>query len=256
MIPEQRREHILRLLHEQHVLSIAELTAQLSVSHMTVRRDIHVLENEGKVLSVTGGVRLAARLKTEPSYLTKARLEVPAKRAIARAAAALVRDDFTIYLDAGTTTLQMVPLLTEKNGLTVVTSDFNVIGHLMEYPGIELVHIGGRVDHANHAAVGPAAAEFLGRVNVDIGFVSSSSWDAERGSTTPSDTKAMVKQQVMRVASKSVLVVDSTKYGRFGTFRVARMAEFDLIVTDDRLSPSAVAALEEQQARLQRVAVE
>ena len=96
MIPDQRREHILKLLQERNVLSISELTSMLSVSHMTVRRDIQALENEGKVLSVTGGVRLAARLKSEPSYLAKAQLEVPAKRAIARAAAELVRENFTI----------------------------------------------------------------------------------------------------------------------------------------------------------------
>lgn len=256
MIPEQRRDHILRLLHERNVLSIAELTTRLAVSHMTVRRDIQVLENEGKVLSVTGGVRLAARLKTEPSYLAKAQMEVPAKRAIARSAAELVRDNFTIYLDAGTTTLQMVPLLTGRAGLTVVTNDFNVIGHLLEYPDIELVHIGGLVDHANHAAVGHAAAEFLSRVNVDIAFVASSSWDADRGSTTPSDAKALLKQQVLRIASKSVLVVDSTKYGKFGTFRVARLEEFDLIITDDRLPASATAALGERRVRLRTVPVD
>src|SRR5699024_12289553 len=85
---------------ERHVLSINELTSMLSVSHMTVRRDIQALENDGKVLSVTGGVRLAARLKSEPSYLAKAQLEVPAKRAIAREAAGLVREDFTGYLGA------------------------------------------------------------------------------------------------------------------------------------------------------------
>src|SRR5690606_23071483 len=154
MIPDQRREHILKLLQERHVLSINELTSLLSVSHMTVRRDIQALENDGKVLSVTGGVRLAARLKSEPSYLAKAQLEVPAKRAISRAAAALVRENFTIFLDAGTTTLQMVPMLTDKAGLTVITNDFNVVGHLMEYPNIELIHTGGVVSHTDHSSVG------------------------------------------------------------------------------------------------------
>src|SRR5699024_1003924 len=69
MIPDQRREHILKLLQERHVLSIHALTSVLSVPHMTVRRDIQALESDGKVLSVTGGVRRAARLKSEPSYL-------------------------------------------------------------------------------------------------------------------------------------------------------------------------------------------
>ncbi|MFC7330600.1 DeoR/GlpR family DNA-binding transcription regulator [Marinactinospora rubrisoli] len=256
MIPDQRREHILKLLQERHVLSINELTSMLAVSHMTVRRDIQALENEGKVLSVTGGVRLAARLKSEPSYLAKAQLEVPAKRAIARAAADLVRENFTVFIDAGTTTLQMVPLLTEKVGLTVVTNDFNVVGHLMEYPNIELIHTGGLVSHPDHSSVGQFAADFLSKVNVDIAFVASSSWDLERGSTTPSEPKVVTKQQLLRMASKSVLTVDSTKYGKFGTFRVARLEEFDLIITDDRLPRSAVREMSERDVRLQLVTPE
>ncbi|WP_461002308.1 DeoR/GlpR family DNA-binding transcription regulator [Streptomonospora sediminis] len=256
MIPDQRREHILKLLQERHVLSINELTSMLSVSHMTVRRDIQALENDGKVLSVTGGVRLAARLKSEPSYLAKAQLEVPAKRAITRAAAQLVRENFTIFLDAGTTSLQMVPMLTEKVGLTVVTNDFNVIGHLMEYPNIELIHTGGVVSHADHSSVGQFTADFLSKVNVDIAFIASSSWDVERGSTTPSEGKVVAKQQLLRVASKSVLTVDSTKYGKFGTFRVARLDEFDLIITDSRLPQSAADEIRAQEVRLELVSPE
>lgn len=256
MIPDQRREHILKLLQERHVLSINELTSMLSVSHMTVRRDIQALENEGKVLSVTGGVRLAARLKSEPSYLAKAQLEVPAKRAIAREAARLVRENFTIFLDAGTSTLQMVPLLTDKVGLTVVTNDFNVVGHLMEYPNIELIHTGGVISHADHSSVGQFTAEFLSKVNVDIAFMAGSSWDIHRGATTPSEPKVVAKQQLMRIASKTVLTVDSTKYGKFGTFRVARLQEFDLIISDDRLNKAAVAEIREQDVRLELVATE
>ncbi|WP_046469334.1 DeoR/GlpR family DNA-binding transcription regulator [Allosalinactinospora lopnorensis] len=256
MIPDQRREHILKLLQERHVLSINELTSMLSVSHMTVRRDIQTLENEGKVLSVTGGVRLAARLKSEPSYLAKAQLEVPAKRAITRAAAELVRENFTIFLDAGTTTLQMVPMLTGKRGLTVVTNDFNVVGHLMEYPNIELIHTGGVVSHADHSSVGQFTADFLSKVNVDLAFIASSSWDIDRGSTTPSEPKVVAKQQLLNIASKSVLTVDSTKYGKFGTFRVARLEEFDLIVSDDRLPRSAVDEMRSRDMRLHLVASE
>ncbi|GAB3488152.1 DeoR/GlpR family DNA-binding transcription regulator [Nocardiopsis coralliicola] len=256
MIPDQRREHILKLLQERHVLSINELTSLLAVSHMTVRRDIQALENDGKVLSVTGGVRLAARLKSEPSYLAKAQLEVPAKRAISRAAAELVRENFTVFLDAGTTSLQMVPLLTDKSGLTVITNDFNVVGHLMEYPNIELIHTGGVVSHTDHSSVGQFTADFLGKVNVDIAFIASSSWDVDRGSTTPSESKVVAKQQLLRIASKSVLTVDSTKYGKFGTFRVARLEQFDAIITDDRLPASVVEDMRSRDVGLQLVSTE
>src|SRR5699024_5144426 len=126
----------------------------------------------------------------------------------------------------------------------------------LEYPSIELIHTGGVVSHPDHSSVGRFTAEFLRQVNVDLAFIASSSWDAERGSTTPSEAKVIAKQELLRIASKSVLVVDSTKYGKFGTFRVAGLKEFDLIITDDRLQQSTVDELVEREVRLKLVGTE
>src|SRR5699024_5284518 len=156
----------------------------------------------------------------------------------------------------GTTTLQMFPLLNDKVGLTVISNDFNVVGHLVGHPIIELIHTGGVVSQADHSSVGLFAAEIHRQVNVDLAFIASSSWDAERGSTTPSEAKVIAKQELLRIASKSVLVVDSTKYGKFGTFRVAGLKEFDLIITYDRLQQSTADELVEREVRLKLVGAE
>lgn len=92
MIPAERQELILAWLAQQDVVSIAELTERLSVSHMTVRRDIQVLEQGGCVTSVGGGVRLSRRLDHELPHLQKAQIRTDEKKAVGRAAAALVGD--------------------------------------------------------------------------------------------------------------------------------------------------------------------
>ena len=103
MIPAQRRELLVRELRGTGVLSVKELCEILDVSHMTVRRDIMTLEEEGRVRSVPGGVELVSQVRSEPSYRDKSRVDVAEKRAMARAAAAMVGEGQTVYLDAGTT---------------------------------------------------------------------------------------------------------------------------------------------------------
>ncbi|MDR2946169.1 MAG: DeoR/GlpR family DNA-binding transcription regulator, partial [Candidatus Adiutrix sp.] len=113
MIPAKRQQLILSALAEREVVSIAELTALLGVSHMTVRRDIQKLEQEGRVLSISGGVRRPEKISAEPSHVAKRVLQHEEKAAIARAAAALVEPGMSIYLDAGTTSLALAELIAE-----------------------------------------------------------------------------------------------------------------------------------------------
>ncbi len=143
MIPEQRRELILRQLRKQHVLSVHQLMEMFDCSHMTVRRDIALLEQEGLAYSVTGGVRIASQLHSEPSHQVKAVVELPQKQAMAKLAARLLLADMTIYLDAGTSTLEIVPYIKLLSGMTVVTNDFGVVQALMDAPHVTVIHTGG-----------------------------------------------------------------------------------------------------------------
>ena len=120
MIPAQRREQILRQLRKHQVLSVHQIMEMFDCSHMTVRRDIALLEQEGRAYSVTGGVRIASQVHSEPSHQSKAVVEHVQKEAMARLAAQLLRDDMTVYLDAGTTTLEIVPFITALSGMTVL----------------------------------------------------------------------------------------------------------------------------------------
>jgi DeoR/GlpR family transcriptional regulator of sugar metabolism len=239
LIPDQRRELLLKHLRREGVLSVQQITQIFGVSHMTVRRDISELERQGLAFSVTGGVRLASRVRTEPGYQAKARVEQPGKQAMAREAARLVRDGMTLYLDAGTTMLAMVPALVEHGELTVATNDFTAVEQLSGARHMDVIHVGGLVEPENRSSVGRLAAATLRHLAFDLAFISTSSWDLLRGVTTPSEAKVDVKQAAMAAASASVLVAGSSKYGTFGRYKVAQLASFDVIVTDSALSEAA-----------------
>ncbi len=232
------------------MLSVRELTDALGVSHMTVRRDIEVLERSGRVHSVPGGVRLASHLGLEPARLEKETVDVGHKSAMARAAADLVTDDMTVYLDAGTTLLAMVPHLLARQHLTVVTNDFSTLAEMIGAEQIDVIHTGGLLDHRNRSSVGRLAAGTMRQLNVDIAFLSSSSWDASRGVTTPHEAKVDVKRAALDVAARSVLVAGSIKYGLFATHRVAELGELDTILTDDALPDSAASAIRDRGTEL------
>lgn len=250
LIPDQRREQLLRHLRRDGVLSVQQITQIFGVSHMTVRRDIAELERQGLVFSVPGGARIASHVSSEPSFQDKSLTEQPEKRAMAACAAELVQDGMTVYLDAGTTLLAMVPALQRLTSLTVVTNDFTTVDHLMAAPHLDILHIGGQVDVANRSSVGRLAAATLRQLALDLAFISTSSWDLLRGVTTPSEPKVEVKQAAMECADRSVLVAGSSKFGTFGKYRVAQLSAFDSVITDTALAEAAAEGVRASGAEL------
>ena len=244
MIPVERHQQILALVAERGVVSIAELTERLGVSHMTIRRDVQKLEEQGAVLSVSGGVRSADRLAAEPSHQTKTTLYNAEKNAIGRCAAQHIPRNSCIYLDAGTTTLALARELLDREDLLVVTNDFMVTNLLMEASDCRVIHTGGTVCRDNRSCVGESAARSLRQLAIDIAFISASCW-GPRGLYTPDEDKVTVKQTVRDVSSKRVLLSDSSKYNKIATFLALPLSDFDTLITDSQLSAAARSVLRE-----------
>ncbi len=249
MIPAERQKTILSLLSSQKVISINELVEHLGVSHMTIRRDIVKLEQQGKVISVSGGVQLTQLLHQEPSHDAKTAQQAEEKAAIGVLASQLVTDNATIYLDAGTTTLEIAHQLAQRSDLTIITNDFVIAAYFMQNGQCEVYHTGGRVDRENQSCVGSKVADFLNSMNIDIAFVSTSSWNL-RGLSTPSEPKVIVKRAIAAASQSVVLVSDSSKYGKIATFHALDIEKFDLIVTDQHFPFSIKQELEEKDIRI------
>lgn len=235
LIPIERQKEILNLIQENRVISIAKLVELMSVSHMTIRRDIQKLEQLGKVISVSGGVQLVERLITEPTRNAKSQLQQAQKIRIGSAAAENIIDKATIYLDAGSTTMEIAKQITAREDLLVVTNDFGIAEFLMEQGKCELIHTGGRVCKQNRSAVGELPAQLLRNLYIDIAFISTSSWNLQ-GLTTPDENKIPVKRAIVDSSQKRVLVTDSSKYGKVATFALYPLDVFDKIICDNNLT--------------------
>ncbi|KAA2213980.1 DeoR/GlpR family DNA-binding transcription regulator [Teichococcus oryzae] len=245
MIPAERQNLIVSRLTGRGVLSINELVELLGVSHMTVRRDIQLLERQGRVMSVAGGIRLPEKIVNEPSHLAKAVLAHAEKAAIGRLAAAMIEPGAVIYLDAGTTTLEIARLIAGRGDIAVVTNDFVIAALLSRESRCRLYHTGGQVERENQSCVGEPAADAIRRFNFDIAFISTSSFGM-RGVSTPSENKVAVKRAIAQSASRSILVTDSSKYGRIGTFNAVPLEALSAIVTDPGLPDTVRAAIRQR----------
>lgn len=242
MIPVERHQQILALVSERGVVSIAELTELLGVSHMTIRRDLQKLEQQGTVIPVSGGVQASERLASEPSHQDKEAMFSQQKASIGKLAASLIPPNSCIYLDAGTTTLALARQISDRADITVVTNDFVIASYLIEFSQCAIIHTGGTVCRENRSCVGDAAAQALHNLFIDLAFISASSWSM-RGLSTPSENKVAVKKAIVDASSRCILLCDTSKYGKVATYLALPISVFDAIITDDNLPESAREAI-------------
>src|SRR4051794_19790292 len=253
MRQEDRLGHVLRELNQQGSVGVAELAEQLGVSEASVRRDLHLLEQQ-KLLTRTHGGAVAAGVLYELPMRYRGGQQHDAKRAIARAAADLVPDDVSsVGLNGGTTTTEVARALAGRSGLRVVTNALNIASELAVRSNIELVVCGGSARAESYELVGPLAELTLAHLNLDLAFIGVDGISPTAGLTTHHEVEAQTNRALVRTAARAAVVADSSKLGRRG---FAKIGDLDLVtdlITDSAASPEAVAALQRAGIRVHLV---
>jgi len=246
MMPAARQQKILEMIVPTGMISIADAATRLGVSQMTIRRDMQNLEERGKLITVSGGAKKLERITSELSQPEKRVLYYAEKSAIAAKAVSLIKPAMAVFVDAGTTGLAIAERIAVQpelcESILVISNDFTVCGYLMAHSPCRLYHTGGEILRENQSCSGESAAQFISRLNLDMAFLSTSSWDANWIST-PSEKKVVLKVAARKAARHAFLVTDSSKYGRIGLFNILRITDLDGIITDTALPENAQAAI-------------
>ncbi|WP_431980354.1 DeoR/GlpR family DNA-binding transcription regulator [Streptomyces qinglanensis] len=266
LLAEQRRALILEEVRRRGGARVNELTRKLSVSDMTVRRDLDALARQGALEKVHGGAVPVAEASThEPGFEAKSSLELSAKEDIARAAATMAQPGSAIALSGGTTTFALARHLLEVPNLTVVTNSVRVAdvfhaaqrsgagaGTAGSRPGAATVVLTGGVRTPSDSLVGSVADAAIRSLHFDALFLGVHGISVEAGLSTPNLAEAETNRQFVGSARRVIVVADHTKWGTVGLSSFASLDQVDALVTDSGL-PSA--AREEIQERLPELVV-
>jgi DeoR/GlpR family transcriptional regulator of sugar metabolism len=250
VLAAQRREVILEHVRRRGAARVSDLTAELGVSDMTIRRDLDTLAKAGLVAKVHGGAT-AASSTLEPGFEAKSARDRAAKEAIAAEAVRLVPEGAAVGLSAGTTTWVLAHALRTVPRLTVVTNSVEAADVLDGGTRTDqTVVLTGGVRTLSGALVGPLAVHALTTFNLDLVFMGVHGMDARAGFTTPNVLEAEVNRALIAAGRRLVVVADATKWGMVGVSTFASLDEADVLVTDDRMGRSARSALSERVGEL------
>jgi DeoR family fructose operon transcriptional repressor len=259
MYAPERQQEILRLARERGRVEVPALAEEFDVTPETVRRDLKALDRAGLIRRVHGGAIPTGRLDFEPDLNEREATAAAQKDRIAKAALAELPSEGSVIIDAGTTTARLVAALPLDSRLTVVTHALPIAARLAEYPDLTLHLVGGRLRHRTRAAVGEWALRAYEDINADVTFIAANGFsladaavDGKGGLTTPDLAEAAVKRSMIRAARRVVLLADSAKFGQAHFARFGELADVDVLITDEGLSPEDARAIERAGTRVVR----
>lgn len=226
---QQRRSFILEQINQLGELSVEKLANQLNTSEVTIRKDLTLLENEGKLLRRYGG---AIRLPNDTNELLISQY----KKAIAIRASQLIKDNSRIIIDSGNTTLALAPLLISKKNLVVMTNSIKVAHQLSSIEaGPNLIMTGGTWDPCSDSLQGKIAEHAVNAYDFDQLFIGADGLDIDKGTTSFNELLSL--SQVMASNAHQVIVMlESDKIGRKIPNIELPWDKIDILITDNRLN--------------------
>jgi DeoR family transcriptional regulator of aga operon len=240
----ERHQFILNKLQKEGNLNVVELCKELKVSSVTIRKDLKVLEDKNLLFRTHGGATLNNPYIVDRPVNEKEKFQSAEKMSIGSAAAALVQDHDSIIIASGTTMVALAKSIQPKVGLTVITSALHVALELMKFPTIEVLQLGGLVRKSSSSVMGAYAESILGDFFCSKLFLGVDGIDLDFGLTTTNAMEAHLNRQMINVSQKTIVLADSTKFGRRGFGKICGLDEIDHIITDSGVSDHIVKTLE------------
>lgn len=241
-VMEERKQYILSVLEHKGSVSVSELSEQFEISEVSVRKLLMSLEKEHLLRRRWGGAVKPTRTMNELTYQTRETINLREKIAIAEMAYNSIEDGDSIYLDSGTTTLELAKMIKNgsKRNILVAT---NALDHAKELVGqneIRIIMIGGEVRHDARACNGYLTKDAISQMIFDKGFIGIEHISTERGITTPNMPEAELKRAIIKSSKKSIVLADYSKFWNDSLIQIAPAGKVYRVITDWHISPEEV----------------
>jgi DeoR family transcriptional regulator, myo-inositol catabolism operon repressor len=229
LIKEKRIKKIQEYVIEHQSASLDELVTVFDVSKNTVRRDVQELVDRGELKKVYGGVSVIhKKLESFEDRLVRNQQQ---KVLISKKASSFVEDGDFIFIDSGTTTIEMFEFLKDKN-ITIFTNSIDFIVRALPFENINVISIGGMLERKTNALVNPRNMDLLKDYNIKKAFMASTGISPVNGVTNASPLESELKKTVVNRSSEVYLLVDHDKFDKYGLMTYCGLDEIDFVVTN------------------------
>jgi DeoR/GlpR family transcriptional regulator of sugar metabolism len=246
----ERRMNIVKVVNIHKTATVAEIAEWVGASLATVRRDLAWLDEQGLIIRTRGGATAtdyssqAILRRSVPAYEQRLSEYVEEKRSIGLCAAEHIRDGETIILDASSTNHYILPYLTKKRDLTVLTNSLYISKELMTIaetnPSLTVICSGGTLFMRSHSFIGMIAEQALSQFYVDKAFIGLRGISLQHGLTSPFPEEIPVKRQMIKCALQVFILADHTKFNLTLASLIAPLNVVHTLITDARIAPEVV----------------
>ena len=242
----ERRSQIAQMVLENGKVFVSHLVDQFQITETSIRRDLSILENNGRLRRIHGGAIPIPGSSRTDSFAEKMNLHNKAKERIGKVAANLIKPKDILLFDSGTTTLQVIrnipSSLRNSNLVTLVTNSQPIAQEVLTWPSPNLTILGGLYLPDYQATVGPQTLAQLQEMRASKVFLGTDGLTLESGATTANVLMAEVDRMMVEHSQQVILVTDSSKLGRIGFVPVKPVSAFHVIITDTNAPPDMVQA--------------
>jgi DeoR/GlpR family transcriptional regulator of sugar metabolism len=232
LFTHERRQQIAQILEAQQRVTVAELSQLFSVSEVTIRKDLTWLETQKIAVRTHGGAVLALAGTNEIGFDIREHLKQSEKDRIGAAAASMVQDGETIFIDASTTGLAMAQLLRSRRELTVVTNGLRSGMMLVGVPGISVLIPGGMLRETSFSLVGTWGAAMLKQIHISRAFLGARGFTLNEGLTDVNGEEVELKREIIASAREVVAIIDHSKWGQVALATFCPLEHIKMIITD------------------------
>lgn len=229
-----RRVKILDLINTNGQVSVKELNKRFNVSEVTIRNDLSHLEKKGLLIKTRGGGLKIQRVGIDQQLNEKAKIYSKEKQAIGKKAAEIIKDNDTILIDSGTTTVEVARNLGKINNLTVITNALNIANQLIR-DEIKVILLGGILRSKSLSLIGSIGENSIKNFYCDKCFIGVDGIDSQSGIYTPNPEEANLNRLMIEASKEVIIVTDSSKFKRKSFAFIAPISKVQMIITDSRI---------------------
>ena len=235
MLKEERHQKILDEVSLRNRIQLLDMAAQLNVSIDTIRRDVKELDQKQLIKKVHGGAISLGFVSNNAAIDV---YDLEEKQLIAHKTIPFISDGSVIFIDGGTTCMELVKLIPSKRKITCFTLSLPIASEMIKKPNVDLIFIGGKISKESHMSVSVGAVNELSQIRFDYSFISTGYIDPTHGLSEFDWEVVQIKRAIVKASRRSILLCISKKFNSHQKYKCVNVSDIDTLVTE--LDPNDV----------------